>query len=193
MTDHVAGTINPPELLTDADMDLGAVGTISTARHPVVRYHIGHETGDVFGRDCDYDGPTLTLEVADMADAVAMLRAILPHRGMDEPVADTDLDEAWKSGFNAGFGEAMLTKDAPAVRLPDDVAGLCGALRSGEQADMDGCRVKVSRQACEEAADTIEAQAAELARLREALTKINVGDGWAAQIARAALAQKGSE
>ena len=30
-------------------------------------------------------------------------------------------------------------------------------------------------------------------RLREALTKINVGDGWAAQIARAALAQKGEE
>ena len=30
-------------------------------------------------------------------------------------------------------------------------------------------------------------------RLQEALTKINVGDGWAAQIARAALAQKGGE
>lgn len=28
-----------------------------------------------------------------------------------------------------------------------------------------------------------------VARLREALTKINVGDGWAAQIARAALAE----
>ena len=34
---------------------------------------------------------------------------------------------------------------------------------------------------------------AENERLREALTKINVGDGWAAQIARAALAQKGGE
>ena len=30
-------------------------------------------------------------------------------------------------------------------------------------------------------------------RLRTALTKINVGDGWAAQIARAAIAQKGDE
>ena len=30
-------------------------------------------------------------------------------------------------------------------------------------------------------------------RLRTALTKINVGDGWAAQIARAAIAQKGGE
>ena len=36
-------------------------------------------------------------------------------------------------------------------------------------------------------------EAADNERLREALTKINVGDGWAAQIARAALAQKGEE
>lgn len=34
---------------------------------------------------------------------------------------------------------------------------LVKALRSGEQADMDGTLVKVSRQACEEAADAIEA------------------------------------
>ena len=37
------------------------------------------------------------------------------------------------------------------------------------------------------------ALAEENRRLREALTKINVGDGWAAQIARAALAQNGGE
>ena len=37
------------------------------------------------------------------------------------------------------------------------------------------------------------ALAEENRRLREALTKVNVGDGWAAQIARAALAQKGGE
>ncbi len=55
--------------------------------------------------------------------------------------------------------------------MPDDVAGLCGALRSGEQADMDGCRVKVSRQACEEGADTIEALATEVARLTEELAR----------------------
>ena len=41
--------------------------------------------------------------------------------------------------------------------------------------------------------ETMRREIAELARLREALTKINVGDGWAAQIARAALAQKGGE
>lgn len=36
-------------------------------------------------------------------------------------------------------------------------AGLIEALRSGEQADMDGCRVKVSREACEKAADILAA------------------------------------
>ena len=41
--------------------------------------------------------------------------------------------------------------------------------------------------------ETMRRELNELARLREALTKINVGDGWAAQIARAALAQKGEE
>lgn len=39
---------------------------------------------------------------------------------------------------------------------------LVKALRSGEQADMDGTLVKVSRQACEEAADAIEALKAKL-------------------------------
>ena len=37
------------------------------------------------------------------------------------------------------------------------------------------------------------ALAEENRRLREALTKVNVGDGRAAQIARAALAQKGGD
>lgn len=40
---------------------------------------------------------------------------------------------------------------------------LVNALRSGEQADMDGTMVRVSRQACEEAADMLTAQAAKLA------------------------------
>ena len=39
----------------------------------------------------------------------------------------------------------------------------------------------------------LDALRAENKLLRTALTKINVGDGWAAQIARAALAQKGDE
>lgn len=44
---------------------------------------------------------------------------------------------------------------------------LVTALRSGEQADMDGTLVKVSRQACEEAADAIGALQAQLAEARE--------------------------
>ena len=39
--------------------------------------------------------------------------------------------------------------------------------------------------------DTVDTLRADNDQLRTALTKINVGDGWAAQIARAALAQKG--
>ncbi len=44
---------------------------------------------------------------------------------------------------------------------------LVKALRAGEQADMDGTLVKVSRQACEEAADAIEALQAQLAEARD--------------------------
>ena len=44
---------------------------------------------------------------------------------------------------------------------------LVKALRSGEQADMDGTLVKVSRQACEEAADAIEALQARLDEVRD--------------------------
>lgn len=44
---------------------------------------------------------------------------------------------------------------------------LVKALRAGEQADMDGTLVKVSRQACEEAADAIEALQAQLAAARD--------------------------
>ena len=41
--------------------------------------------------------------------------------------------------------------------------------------------------------DTVDTLRADNDQLRKALTKINVGDGWAAQIARATLAQKGDE
>lgn len=61
-----------------------------------------------------------------------------------------------------------------AITLPDDEAelsGLINALRSGEQADMDGIMVRVSRQACEEAADLITRllalRAADAARIKE--------------------------
>ena len=53
---------------------------------------------------------------------------------------------------------------------------LVKALCAGERADLDGTLVKVSRQACEEAADAIEALQAEAARLREVLRKIADAD-----------------
>lgn len=57
-------------------------GTIATPRHQLVRYRAGPESGCVF--DCDdkpgcgkcFDGLTLTIEIADMADARAMLAVL---------------------------------------------------------------------------------------------------------------------
>ena len=56
--------------------DTEMTGTISTARHQVVRYRAGHESGDLFEEGQEFDGLTLTIEVADVADARAMLDAI---------------------------------------------------------------------------------------------------------------------
>lgn len=55
------------------------------------------------------------------------------------------------------------------MTTPQDLAALVAALRAQRQIDMDGCEVAVSRQACDEAADTITALAEENRRLREAL------------------------
>lgn len=62
--------------------------------------------------------------------------------------------------------------------VDDTFHALVKALRSGQQADMDGTFVKVSRQACEEAADLLEAshaasaaKDAEIARLTAALAE----------------------
>ena len=56
--------------------DTEMTGTISTARHQVVRYVAELNCGRAFGPGCEYEGPTLTIEVADAADAQAMLDAI---------------------------------------------------------------------------------------------------------------------
>lgn len=55
---------------------VGIIGEIATPRHTAVRYRIGMDSGDVFVADGDYEGMTLVLEVADLADARAMLAAI---------------------------------------------------------------------------------------------------------------------
>lgn len=74
-------TCKTDNYLMDISIDAGLIGTISTPRHSAVRYQIGNEAGDVFGRDSGYDGPTLTVEIADMNDGLAMLRALAKGGG----------------------------------------------------------------------------------------------------------------
>ena len=52
--------------------------------------------------------------------------------------------------------------------MTQDLAALAAALRTQRQIDMDGCEVAVSRQACDAAADALEAQAALDARINAA-------------------------
>ncbi|MGN7869595.1 hypothetical protein [Paracoccus sp. 22332] len=120
--------------LMDLDMDSGVVGTISTARHPVVRYSIGHEGGDVFGLDSDYDGPTLTVEVADLDDACAMLSdiALAPQLAAENLALRADLSalrarEAEMRAALRPFAEYMHTNEGRmdcdyfGKPLPDDL------------------------------------------------------------------------
>ena len=51
-------------------------GVIQTSRHERVRYRAGSESGEVFVQGEDFDGLTLTIEVAGRDDALAMIRAI---------------------------------------------------------------------------------------------------------------------
>ena len=89
----------------------------------------------------------------------------------------------------------MTAPDTAAIRdLIADTATQDTTGLTEEQARIVACDRNrlVSSLAHEWRAHTV-AMLAENERLLEALTKINVGDGWAAQIARAALAQKGGE
>lgn len=51
-------------------------GAFTSARFDQVRYRIGDELGEVFGEDTEYEGLTLTVEVADLQDGLAMLRSL---------------------------------------------------------------------------------------------------------------------
>ena len=80
---------------------------------------------------------------------------------------------------------ASLIAAAPDMRAT--ILALCDALED-ERAKCD----EWADRAMTELGNVLDLRA-ENERLRSALTKINVGDGWAAQIARAALAEKGGE
>jgi hypothetical protein len=56
--------------------DFESSGHIRTNRHDRVRYRFGHNSGDVFREDDDFEGTTLTIECADWNEAKDMLAAI---------------------------------------------------------------------------------------------------------------------
>lgn len=98
-------------------------GTIRTARHPVVRYRAGHESGDLFEEGQDYDGLTLTIEVSGKADVQAMLDAISAKK--EEPM--TEAREILKDHIKAVLeGIRHLDVDAAAdliAEVGDEIAG----------------------------------------------------------------------
>jgi hypothetical protein len=93
------------------------------------------------------------------ADA-ALERAAQVAWDYEDTYGSRGMDDLAKVARNiAAAIRALQSAPAPtalqaALAVPD---GLIDALRSGEQADMDGTMVKVSRQACEEAADILAA------------------------------------
>lgn len=68
---------------------------------------------------------------------------------------------SWLENFRAAVRAQQPAPQVKALEVPD---GLIEALRRGEQADMDGTMVKVSRQACEMAADILSALSGEAQR-----------------------------
>ena len=84
----------------------------------------------------------------------------MPSMGDELMIAGLSWEDARFVAHQLAQNGLMLVSATPA---PVE-AGLIEALRSGEQADMDGCRVKVSREACEKAADILSA--------------LQPGDGW---------------
>lgn len=68
-----------------------ASGEIRTNRHARVRYRFGHECGDVFKENDDFDGTTLRIECADWGEAKDMLAAIR-RMGPHPPLLASDED-----------------------------------------------------------------------------------------------------
>lgn len=129
---------------------------------------------DHYGVDCSIQKSSLATEHAIWigADNLGLKRFPGNYTGWH----DVDLGEVFPGQTISANNHMHLTQDDVRAILPTlthfaetgDVlahpatpspveAGLREALRSGEQADMDGCRVKVSREACEKAADILSA------------------------------------
>ena len=107
-------------------------------------------------------------------DTDLIAEAITAHYGPRCGTKDTD-DFPELLGGKRGRCRCCLAWDQyDALTTPpadEALDGITTALRSGQQADMDGCMVKVSRQACEEGADALTAlrsqNAAKDARIAE--------------------------
>lgn len=67
--------------------------------------------------DCEAQDTRGVVTVGYLSRIERGIAALQP--GEAQGADEADLDEAWKSGFNAGFGEAILTKDAtpPAAQV----------------------------------------------------------------------------
>ena len=154
------------------------------------------------------------IRAIDVDEVLAGLSPPAPAPAEQEPVAviGKDYRLLWSDAGSMSeivakhritVGSPLYAHPAPVPAVPDDVAETAKRLRQATftkgrmrggiggqtiEANMRSTFHEVSAWDLDVAADALEAQAAELARLREALTKINVGEGWAAQIARTALA-----
>lgn len=113
----------------------------------------------------DLATPSATAEGQRIADKIRKVAAQLSAermQGWANPLVSVLVDAAnylEQAQPKSVGGDAVLS--APSA--PAEVDGLVKALRSGQQSDMDGTFVKVSRQACKEAATAIEAYHAALA------------------------------
>lgn len=114
------------------------VGEIATSRHSAVRYRIGADCGDTFGTDSDYDGLSLTLEIADHADAMAMLAAITgPQTTMSAAALDVIAErvrqaekEGWSHKHDDQHDDFSLAKAA-------SVYAACASVGRSDRAVMD--------------------------------------------------------
>lgn len=66
------------------------------------RYRIGHESGDLFEENDNFDGVTLTVEAMSIDDAQSILTGLSHGRHLPRAFCDV-MAERWRQGFWEGF------------------------------------------------------------------------------------------